>query len=70
MWIVESLKGKAIRVDGSVIDYFEIRKTNGRHSQDYLEQIYPENQLELSFELRPALLGQALQLPTNGLPTQ
>jgi hypothetical protein len=66
----QSLKGKAIRVDGSVIDEFEIRKINGRPSEDYLEQAYPENQLELSFELRPALLGHVLQLPTNGLPTE
>lgn len=64
------LKAWAIRTDGAAIDAFEIRKSGGQHSPHYLAQVYPEELLQLSYELRPHLLGKLASLPTNHEPAK
>jgi hypothetical protein len=64
------LKAWAIRTDGAAIDAFEIRKPDGKHSPHYLAQVYPEELLKLSYELRPHLLGKLASLPTNKQPAK
>lgn len=61
----ETLRARAIRVDGVEIDAFEIRKPGGRQAAEYLAQVYPEEMLKLSYEIGPMLLGRLATLPTN-----
>ncbi|MBK8000544.1 MAG: metallophosphoesterase [Verrucomicrobia bacterium] len=42
----ETLRARAIRVDGVEIDAFEIRKPGGRQAAEYLAQVYPEEMLK------------------------
>jgi Calcineurin-like phosphoesterase len=57
------LRAKAIRLDGTVLDSFEIRKIDGRPNREYLSQVYPEESLDLCSEMAPNLVGIAATLP-------
>lgn len=63
-----TLRGTAIRVDGSLIDTFEIKKSSGRLNQEYLTQAYTEESLNLFYETIPMLVARAGGLPTASSP--
>jgi acid phosphatase type 7 len=64
------LQGKAIRVDGSLIDSFTLTKQAGRMDPDYLATTYPEESLNLFYELAPALTPVAAAIPTVSSPAR
>ncbi|HWH72504.1 MAG TPA: metallophosphoesterase family protein, partial [Candidatus Sulfotelmatobacter sp.] len=64
------LQAKAIRVDGALLDSFEIKKTEGRPTADYLAQVYPEELMNLFYEVGPSLGGRVANLPARGKPTE
>jgi 3',5'-cyclic AMP phosphodiesterase CpdA len=66
----DTLRGKTIRANGTVLDSFEWKKTQGRLPDDYLAQVYPEESLEVYPELRPMLAGRAAALPTRTAPAR
>ncbi len=66
----DTLRARAIRVDGVEIDAFEIRKTEGRQTAEYLAQVYPEEMIKLSYEVGSILLGKLATLPTNKQPAK
>ncbi len=61
----DTLRAKAIRLNGTLLDSFEWKKTDGRLPDDYLAQAYSEEALKLYPELRPSLAGRASALPTR-----
>jgi predicted phosphodiesterase len=64
------LQAKAIRVDGSLIDSFRLTKQKGRMSPDYLATAYPEESLNLFYELAPALTPLANAIPNAATPAR
>jgi predicted phosphodiesterase len=66
----EVLQAKAFRLDGTVLDSFEIRKTGGRPTREYLSQVYPEESLDLCSEMAPNLAGVAAALPAADAATE
>lgn len=63
-----ALKGRAIRIDGSLIDAFEIRKSAGRLDPAYVAQAYDEKALNLFYEGAPALTPKVAAVPTPSDP--
>lgn len=59
----DKLQGQAIRADGSVLDRFELVKSKGRMSAEYLAQTYPEELLATFFDALPSLNGSAASVP-------
>jgi hypothetical protein len=66
----DTLRARAIRLDGVEFDSFEIHKPGGEQTTDYLAQVYPEELLKISYEVGPALLGKLAALPTNQQPAR
>ena len=64
----DRLVGSVIRVDGAEIDRFEIEKAGGRHTAEFLAQVYPEEQMLAAYEIAPNLLAKFASLPTNRQP--
>lgn len=61
---LDTLRGVAIRVDGSIIDHFELSKPGGKQTANFLSSAYPEESLNLYF---PAIA--ALTAKIGGIPT-
>jgi len=66
----DTLRARAVRLDGTEIDSFEIRKPGGEQTAEYLAQVYPEELLKLSYEVGPLLIGKLPALPTNQEPAR
>ncbi len=66
----EKLRAEAIRVDGSLLDRFELTKTNGNLPPEYLGQVYPEELLELFYDAVPSLASRAASVPTTNQPAR
>jgi hypothetical protein len=66
----DTLRGKALRANGTVLDRFELRKSGGQLAPDYLALLHPEESLRLFWEAAPSLAGKAALLPstTNAAP--
>ena len=59
----DTLKGRASLAGGEILDRFELKKINGQLAADYLAQVYPEELLQLVYEVAPSLGGKAASLP-------
>lgn len=64
------LKGEAIAVDGTVLDRFRIRKSDGRIAPGYLAQRYTEQSLDLFCEFGGALRAGVTALPAPDQPVE
>jgi acid phosphatase type 7 len=64
------LETRAFRVDGSLLDSFTLTKVRGRMTRDYLALTYPEESLDLFYELAPALTPVAAAIPTASSPAR
>ena len=64
----DRLLARAIRMDGVEIDQFEIRKSDGRQTPEFLARVYPEELLKISYEVGPNLLAKLASVPTNRQP--
>jgi hypothetical protein len=65
----EALKAKTIRADGTLLDQFQLVKTNGRFPPAYLAWAYPEESFNLYQDVAPSLAGRAVFLPDRRNPT-
>jgi predicted phosphodiesterase len=63
-----TLEARAIRVDGSIIDHFSLRKHAGKYPAAYVAQSYPEESLKLVSEITPLLSSRAAALPETDVP--
>lgn len=61
----DKLKAEAIRADGSLLDSFELTKSRGRLSPEYLAQAYPEELMTLFYDTAPSLNGRAVSVPST-----
>ncbi len=61
---------RVFRVDGSLLDSFTLAKTGKRLSRDYLKLTYPEESLNLFYELAPTLAPVATAIPTVAAPAR
>jgi acid phosphatase type 7 len=66
----DKLEGEAIRADGSVLDRFELTKSRGRMSLQYLAQVYPEELLATFYDALPSLNGSAVSAPGTNEPAK
>ena len=66
-----ALKGRALTANNELLDSFELSKTNGQPSADYLAQVYPEEALKLTYEAAPSLTASLASVPQpdTGAPT-
>ena len=65
------LKGKAVSVDGSLIDAFQLFKARGKPMSDYLGMGYDQESLDLFFVAGPMLGARAAAAPDHhGKPVQ
>ena len=58
-----TLKGRAFTKDNALLDKFELKKSNGRPSAEYLAQVYPEEALKLFYEAGPSLTASLAATP-------
>ncbi len=59
----DRLRGKAITAAGQTLDKFEIRKSKGRITSEYLAQVYPEEMLQLSLDASRSLTARLTLRP-------
>ncbi|MBI2926163.1 MAG: metallophosphoesterase [Verrucomicrobia bacterium] len=65
-----TLKGRAITTNDTVFDAFELTKSGGLPSPEYIAQVYPEETLKLSFEVSSSLTAELASVPTTNSPAQ
>jgi acid phosphatase type 7 len=65
-----SLTGRAIAANNTVIDKFELKKSGGRLSADYLAKVYSEELLDLAFDAAPSLTAELASAPGTDSPAQ
>jgi hypothetical protein len=58
-----TLKGRALTINNTLLDEFELKKENGRPSAEYLAQVYPEEALKLFYEAGPSLTASLAATP-------
>jgi predicted phosphodiesterase len=66
----DTLQGKTIRANGTLLDSFELKKTDGRMASDYLAQVYPEESLKLFYDVVPSLASRAASVPKTNEPAR
>ena len=66
----EVLHGQAIRMNGTVLDNFTIRKPRGRPAPDYLAREYAEESLNLFYEFGPMLDAGVTAVPAADKPVE
>lgn len=63
-----SLKGICVRIDGAIIDSFELVKSNGFYTADYLKKTLPVEPIRLSLEAATNLVARVPAIPPYGQP--
>ena len=58
-----TLKGRALTINNTLLDEFELKKKNGRPSAEYVAQIYPEDALKLFYETGSSLTASFAATP-------
>jgi len=66
----DALQARAIRDDGTLLDSFELKKTDGRMAADYLAQVYPEELLKLFYAATPSLASRVASPPGTNAPAR
>lgn len=66
----DTLKARAMRADGTLIDQFELKKSRGRLPAAYVAQAYPENALKLVAPIAASLETRAREIPNTNSPTE
>ena len=65
-----TLRGRAIAINNSVLDTFELKKENGQPPSSYFAESYPEDVLKLSWAAAPSLTGGVASSPTSNSTAQ
>ena len=60
----DTLRGRAFTTNCSLLDEFELHKTNGAYSPQYLTGVYSESLLQAVFDVGGDLVGKFLAVPT------
>ncbi len=63
-----TLKGVAYNINNVVLDSFEVNKTNGKPSPEYLAQVYPEEAMKLTYDVAPSLTASLASVPSADSP--
>ena len=58
-----ALKGRTFSTNNTLLDEFEIKKSHGQPSPDYLAQVYPEAALKLFYSVGPSLAASLASVP-------
>ncbi|PYM09804.1 MAG: hypothetical protein DME18_17415, partial [Verrucomicrobia bacterium] len=64
------LSGRALTTNETVIDTFELKKSNGRPAAEYVARVYSEETLKLSFAAAPSLTGDLNLVPGAHSPAR
>jgi hypothetical protein len=65
-----SLTGRALTTNETVIDKFELKKSDGRPTVKYLAQVYPEETLKLSSDAITSLTAELASVPGTNSSAQ